>query len=128
MRTIAFAALTACLLAGCVSAVPLRPPAGTVQHMVLIKWKDDTAPEKRQELMNEFHMLQTQIAGIHSIEEGPDISAESLQKGFNHGVIVTFEDRTHRDFYLTHPAHVAFKQKALPMVAELLVVDFEIDR
>jgi stress responsive alpha/beta barrel protein len=128
MRTGAFAALTACLLAGCTSTVPLRPPTGTVQHMVLIKWKDDTSPEKRQEVMNEFRLLQTRISGIHSIVEGPDISTENLQKGFNHGVIVTFEDRARRDYYLTHPAHQAFKQKALPMVAELLVLDFEIDR
>jgi stress responsive alpha/beta barrel protein len=128
MRTGALAALTACLLAGCTTTVPLRPPVGTVQHMVLIKWKDDTTPEKRQEMMNEFRLLQTRIPGIHSIDEGPDISTEKLQKGFNHGAIVTFEDRTRRDYYLTHPAHEAFKKKALPMIDELLVVDFEIEK
>src|SRR5262245_50530224 len=128
MRTGTLAALTACLLTGCTTVVPLRPPTGTVQHMVLIKWKDDTAREKRHELMTEFRALQTRIPGIHSIEEGPDISTENLQKGFTHGVIVTFEDRAYRDNYLTHPTHVAFKQKALPLVSDLLVLDFEIER
>ncbi len=128
MKTGILASLIAAVLLGCSSPPPRRAPQGGVEHVVIIKWKDDVTPAKREELMAQFRGLQTQIPGIHSIEEGRDISTEKLQKDFNHAVIVTFEDQPHRDMYLTHPAHVAFKDKALPLVADLLVLDFVVSR
>ena len=114
-------------LAGCRSELRLKePPAGSVQHIVLIKFKDGVTPDQTKEIFRDFRALQAKIPGIISLQEGPDMSKENLQKGFTRGVIVTFQDRAARDAYLDHPEHVAFKEKAIPTVADLLVLDFQV--
>ena len=40
------------------------------------------------------------------------------------GFLLTFKTAKHRDGYLVHPEHVAFKKLALPMVAEAFVFDY----
>jgi len=123
MRIAAFLVLPL-LAAGCVTGGATRAKPGTVQHVVFFKFKEGLPATKVDEVVAEFRKLPGKIPGIVGFQEGPDMSTENLQKGFTHAFIVTFADRKARDAYLTHPAHDAFKQTALPAIADVCVLDF----
>jgi hypothetical protein len=68
--------------------------------------------------------LKKKIPQVASIEWGTNMSPEKLNHGFTHAFLVTFHDEKDRDAYLVHPQHLKFKEKALPLVAEVFVIDF----
>ena len=45
-------------------------------------------------------------------------------KGFTHCFVVTFADEKGREAYLPHPAHKAFVNVLLPVLDDVLVVDY----
>jgi len=59
----------------------------------------------------------------HAPQHGPNISPEGLGDGFTHAFLMTFADAAARDAYLPHPLHEAFKDKHLPHVAKVFVLD-----
>jgi len=95
-----------------------------VRHFVALKFKETTSKEQIHEVEEAFQSLKSQIPQVVSIEWGPNISPEQRNKGFTDAFLVTFRTEKDRDAYLVHPAHLKFKEKALPLVADVLVLDF----
>ena len=98
--------------------------SGPVRHVVLFKWKDGTPAADIEKAIRDFEGLPAKIPGIIGFERGVDSSPEGLAHGFTHVFIVSFEDAAARDAYLPHAEHKGFVEKALPLIAEVLVVDF----
>ncbi|HZN58973.1 MAG TPA: sialate O-acetylesterase [Planctomycetota bacterium] len=110
-------------------AVPKAPPAaepGRVQHLVFFKFKDGASKADVDSLNVAFAELPRQVSGLIHFQSGPDTSPEKLSKGFTHGYLLTFANERARDDYVVHPAHKAFVSKALPILAEPLVLDFTV--
>jgi hypothetical protein len=122
----AMAAVASILMAGCACCGSGAGGQGKVEHMVLLRFKDGTTPQERDQVMAAFRKLPSSIPGIVRFEDGPNISNEKLDKGYTQGVIVTFRDKASRDAYITHAQHEAFKTLALPHIADVCVVDFEL--
>ncbi|MCW5824377.1 MAG: Dabb family protein [Cyanobacteria bacterium TGS_CYA1] len=93
-------------------------------HFVALKYKSSTSDAEKIALRSNFRALKKKIPGIISIESGENNSVEKRNKDFTDAFVIKFKNEKDRDFYLTHPEHVAFKNKNLPLVDDVFVMDF----
>ncbi len=98
--------------------------ARVLRHVVLFKFKADATKEQVQDIVNRFEKLPKEIDVIKAYEMGLNNSTEMRSKGFTHCFLVTFADEKGRDAYLPHPSHQAFVKVALPLIEDVLVVDY----
>jgi len=85
---------------------------GGVIHVVLVRWGASTTPDRIERIRETVLSLGAKIPGIESIAEGPSISPEGLERGYDYGFVIDFESREARDRYLPHEDH-------LPLAKEL---------
>jgi hypothetical protein len=125
MNTI-LALLITVLSLGIVSAVAADKPAAEkkLQHVVALKFKENTTPEQIKEVENAFRGLKAKIPQIAALEWGTNNSPEKLDKGFTHCFILTFKSEKDREIYLPHPDHKAFGKLLGPVLADVFVIDF----
>lgn len=95
-----------------------------LRHVVIFKFKEATAPEKVQEIIQAFSDLQQKIPQIHGFEWGLNNSPENLNKGLTHCFLLTFKSEADREIYLPHADHKAFGTLAGPHIEDVLVVDY----
>ncbi len=76
-----------------------------VVHVVLVKWRDDVPIEARKEIARDARAMAEAIPGILALEEGPSVSPEGLEQGFDYGFVIRFEDAAARAALLPHPVH-----------------------
>jgi len=102
------------------------PPAGTLRHIVVFKYKPGATEEQIKQVTDAFVALKTKIPGIVSIEHGVNNSPEKRNQGFTHVYQVTFTNAAARDAYLPHPAHKEFGALLgkLGVLEDVFVVDY----
>ncbi|MBL4806949.1 MAG: Dabb family protein [Rhodobacteraceae bacterium] len=76
-----------------------------IHHIVLVKFRADVSDAQRQKIWDDLADLKDVVDGLESATFGPNISPETLARGYTHGFIMVFRDVESRDTYLTHPAH-----------------------
>ncbi len=76
-----------------------------VKHVVLFKFKKTTSPEKIDEIFAALGNLPGRIQGLLDFSGGPYSGPEGRNRGFTHGMVMTFRDASCRDLYLPDPAH-----------------------
>jgi Stress responsive A/B Barrel Domain len=99
-----------------------------VVHVVLVKWRDDVPASAREEIARDDRAMAEAIPGILALEEGPSVSPEGLEQGFDWGLVVTFDSPEARDGYLPHPVHQAVGERIGGGADELVVFDVAADR
>ena len=99
-----------------------------VVHVVLVKWRDDVPASAREEIARDARAMADAIPGILALEEGPSVSPEGLEQGFEWGLIVTFESPEARDGYLPHPVHTVVGERIGGGAERLVVFDVAADR
>ena len=102
-------------------------PAKVLRHVVLFKFKSDATKEQVQKIVDDLAALPKKIDTIIGYEHGLNNSKEGRSKGFTHCFTITFKDEAGRDKYLPHPAHADFVKIALPLIEDVLVVDYWAD-
>ncbi len=85
-----------------------------VKHVVLLKFKKNTPPEKIKDLFTSLGNLRQHMRGILDFSAGACSSPEDLNRGYTHGFVMTFTDPATRDLYLPDPAHKAIVDQLLP--------------
>lgn len=95
-----------------------------IVHFVALKYKSTTSDAEKVALRANFKALKKKIPAIVSIESGENNSVEKRNKDFTDAFVIKFKNEKDRDNYLTHPEHVAFKNKNLPLVDDVFVMDF----
>jgi hypothetical protein len=95
-----------------------------LRHVVLIRFKPETAASRVQEIEAAFAALKGKIESIEALEWGTDCSPEGKAQGFTHCFFLTFAGAAERDAYLPHPDHEAFSALLRPHVDQVLVVDY----
>ena len=102
------------------------PPAGTLRHIVVFKYKPGATEEQIKQVTDAFVALKTKIPGIVSLEHGVNNSPEKRNQGFTHVYQVTFTNAAARDAYLPHPAHKEFGALLgkLGVLEDVFVVDY----
>ena len=96
-----------------------------IRHLVLLKFKPEADAEQVAGIEQAFAALRDHIAGVRGLEWGTDVSPEGLAKGFTHAFLLSFADAAGRDAYLPHPAHQALVAQLKPLLADVLVIDYE---
>lgn len=96
-----------------------------LRHLVLLKFKAKATPVEVETIVQAFAALREAIDGVRGLEWGTDVSPEGLAKGFTHAFLLSFDDVAARDAYLPHPAHLAFVARLQPLLADVLVIDYD---
>ncbi len=99
-----------------------------LRHVVLLNFKDDTDEATVEELVAAFGNLPNEIDEIHDFEWGREDSVENLTKGFTHCFLVTFKSQEDLKAYLPHPAHLGFVKVLKPVLEDVLVVDYWVNK
>ena len=97
-----------------------------IRHLVLLKFKANTAPAQLQALEAAFAALASKISAVQNLEWGTNHSPEGLAKGFTHCFNLTFADDAARAAYLPHPDHLAFVEILKPTLDDVLVLDYTV--
>jgi hypothetical protein len=95
-----------------------------LRHVVMIRFKPDTAAATIREIEAAFAALKGKIDAIEALEWGTDCSPEGKAQGFTHCFFLTFAGAAERDAYLPHASHQAFSALLRPHVDQVLVVDY----
>ncbi|MFG6118074.1 MULTISPECIES: Dabb family protein [Thalassobacillus] len=96
-----------------------------IEHIVLVKFSEETTKEQKQELIRRTLNLKHIIPGIVDIQQGLNFSDRS--QGYEVGLTVRFKDRESLENYGPHPAHqeIVSYLKRIGM-KDSIIVDFEI--
>jgi quinol monooxygenase YgiN len=97
-----------------------------IKHIALFKFKEGTAEEQVQKVLDELMELSENVPGIEDYVAGLNNSPEGLNKGYTHGFVMTFTDTAARDAYLPHPEHERIKTDVLPLIEDVAIFDFEV--
>ncbi|WP_210479221.1 Dabb family protein [Naasia sp. SYSU D00948] len=76
-----------------------------VIHVVLVEWRDDVSADAQERVREAARAMVGRIPGILRLDEGPSVSPEGLEQGFEWGLVITFDSEEARDGYLPHPVH-----------------------
>jgi hypothetical protein len=99
-----------------------------LRHVVLFKFKDSTSHEDIVKAEKAFIALPNKISEIKDFEWGTNNSPESLEKGFTHCFFLTFDNEEDRAIYLPHPDHKAFGEISEPILEDVLVIDYWVEK
>ena len=116
------------LLIGALLTLSAIAADGPIRHVVHFKFKADADQAKVAQVVAEFAKLKAKIPAVVALEYGTNVSPEGLSKGFTHCWIATFKNAADRDAYLVHPDHKAFGALLKPVLAEVMVVDFVLQK
>lgn len=95
----------------------------TVQHLVLVEWKDEASDDTIQEFMNAVAAFPGKIDGVESVQWGRNFTDRA--GNYTHAAIVTLRDKDALAAYGPHPEHQAALAIAGPVLQSILVADFE---
>jgi hypothetical protein len=96
-----------------------------IEHIVLFKWKLDASAEAVTAVIENLKALKNQIPGIVDLSCGKNFSERG--KGFEHALVVRFEDREALESYGPHPLHQEVVQNLVkPILDDIIAIDYEI--
>jgi hypothetical protein len=96
-----------------------------IHHLALFAGKPGVSSAQEAAIGAELTGLMARIPGIVSASFGRQNSPEGLGKGMDVGLAVVFTDAAARDAYLPHPAHQQVVAKLKPLLADVVVLDYE---
>jgi hypothetical protein len=102
--------------------------AQKIQHVVSFKFKSTATAEQIKQVETAFADLKKKIRQIESLDWGTNISPEKLNKGFTHCWVLSFKSEKARDEYLVHPAHQEFGKNLGPVLDDVFVIDFVVQK
>ena len=95
-----------------------------VEHIVLFWWTAEASQEAMDSAVTELRKLKGKIPGIVDLSCGANFSDRA--KGYTHGLVVRFTDRSALAGYGPHPEHQRVVQNFInPIRAETLALDYE---
>jgi hypothetical protein len=95
-----------------------------IEHIVLFRWKEGASQEAIESVLVELRKLKGKIPGIVDLSCGVNFSDRA--KGYTHGLVVRFTDRSALAGYGPHPEHQRVVQNFInPIRDETLALDYE---
>jgi hypothetical protein len=95
-----------------------------IEHIVLFRWTDEASQEAKDSAVAELRKLKGKIPSIVDLSCGANFSDRA--KGYTHGLVVRFKDRSALETYGPHPEHQRVVQNFItPIRAEILGLDYE---
>jgi len=103
---------------------PAATDKAQLRHVVLVKFKEDADKKAVKSALKKVVTMPKSIDLIKGLEWGVNNSPEGLTQGLTHGFIMSFDNAKDRDAYLPHPAHQKVVKVILPLIDDLLVIDY----
>ncbi len=85
-----------------------------IRHCAFFRFQSDLSEEEIGSLLEGFVGLKDEVDGMVAVVVGPNMSAEGLSQGFDHGIVMDFTDTAAVEAYLVHPAHLALAARVVP--------------
>jgi Stress responsive A/B Barrel Domain len=96
-----------------------------IEHIVLFKWKTEATSEQIKAAIDNLKALKDKIPGIIDLSCGENFCDRS--QGFQHGLVVRFDNKTSLENYAPHPDHQEVVVNFIrPILADIIAVDYEI--
>jgi hypothetical protein len=90
-------------------------------HMVWIKFHDHLSEARKQEHLQNIRALQDKVPSVRHIGAGHNVTNRAPE-GYDHGIVVTFDDQAGLEAYDEHPEHKAVAEP-LDAEADILAMD-----
>ncbi|MCP4317864.1 MAG: Dabb family protein [Hyphomicrobiales bacterium] len=102
-----------------------------IRHFVLLRFREDVTPAKKQSLFDALSALQDHLQGVKGFFAGPNVSVEThLIRGFKEAFWFDFDSVAARDAYLDDARHQAVGAQLVEHmdggIDGIIVVDLEI--
>lgn len=101
-----------------------------IRHIVLIKFKPDTAEAKIAEIYAGLSALTDTLPGAHNFTAGRSASPEQIERGYMHGFVVDFDSWADLKIYAEHPMHQTLGSElvdnAIGALDGILVLDLDV--
>jgi hypothetical protein len=95
-----------------------------IEHIVLFRWTEGTSQAAMDDAMAELRKLKSKIPGIVDLSCGANFSDRA--RGYTHGLVVRFKDRSALETYGPHPEHQRVVTNFItPIRADVLAFDYE---
>ena len=96
-----------------------------IDHVVLFR-PDGQDADRQREAVALLRGLQGLVAGMGELRAGINGAPDKYRRGYQVGMIVTFESRAALRAYNDHPDHVAVVRRLAELTSDLLVLDLEV--
>ncbi len=96
-----------------------------MSHIVLVQWRADMPSALKEQARESARGFVDGIPGTLSVVEGPSVSPEGLEQGFDYGFVIRFADADARDAYLPHPVHRVLADLIGANAERVVVYDIE---
>lgn len=93
-------------------------------HVLAVRLKPDVSDAQKDRTAEALQQLQGQIPGLLKVSVGTNQSARS--QGYNFVAGMQFADHESLQAYDNHPAHQEVVPMLLPLVADIVEVDYEV--
>lgn len=101
-----------------------------IRHIVLTKFKSETAEDKIAEIYAGLSELTKKLSGAHNFTGGRSVSPEHIERGYMHGFVIDFDSRADLKAYAEHPEHLALGsqliENAIGAIDGILVFDLDL--
>lgn len=78
-----------------------------ITHIVLLRLRPEVSEAAIGAVFAEVHALQGSLPGLRRVISGRSASPEQIERGYLHGMVVTFDDWAALERYQTDPRHRA---------------------
>lgn len=101
-----------------------------IRHIVLTKFKPDTAEEKIAEIYAGLSAVAEKLAGAQNFTGGRSKSPEQIERGYMHGFVIDFDSWDALQRYADNPEHQALGAQlvahAVGGIDGILVLDLDV--
>ena len=96
-----------------------------MKHILLARFKEEVTTERLDQLIRDYASLVDLVPSMKAFHWGTDVSIENMHQGFTHVFESTFESTEGVKEYIEHPAHVQFANEVLPLMDNVLIIDYK---
>lgn len=101
-----------------------------IRHIVLTKFKSETAENKIADIYAGLSALTEKLSGARNFTGGRSESPEQIERGYMHGFVIDFDSWADLGAYAEHPEHKALGaqivEHAIGGVDGILVLDMDV--
>ena len=97
-----------------------------IRHILLVKFNVASDSDKLAQVKKAFLDIPNKISGVTDCEFGENDSDEGRNKGYTHCIFMTFANEAGRQEYMPHPEHTKLKQIFVPLIEDLIVIDYSV--